>query len=127
MANDPFNSFEVPTQMRQLAEQSLEQARKAVDGFLNQAQKAVTTVETQASAAQSNAKDMGQKAMGFAEQNIANSFEFAQKLVRAKDIQEVMALQQEYLQSQMKAMSVQAKDLGSAVTKAATDAAKPKT
>ena len=43
-----------------------------------------------------------------------NSFEFAQKLVRAKDIQEVMALQQEYLQSQMKAMSEQAKDLGKA-------------
>jgi phasin len=127
MANDPFNSFEVPTQMRQLAEQSLEQARKAVDGFLNQAQKAVTTAEAQAAATQSSAKDMGQKAMGFAEQNIANSFEFAQKLVRAKDIQEVMALQQEYLQSQMKAMSAQAKDLGSTATKAAMDAAKPKT
>ena len=77
--------------------------------------------------AQSSAKDMGQKAMGFAEQNIANSFEFAQRLVRAKDIQEVMALQQEYLQSQMKAMSAQAKDLGSTAAKAATDAAKPKT
>ena len=77
--------------------------------------------------AQSNAKDMGQKAMGFAEQNIANSFEYAQKLVRAKDIQEVMALQQEYLQSQMKAMSEQAKDLGSTASKAAMSAAKPKT
>ena len=127
MANDPFNNFEVPTQMRQFAEQSLEQARKAVDGFLNQAQKAVTTVETQANAAQSNAKDMGQKAMGFAEQNIANSFECAQKLVRAKDIQEVMALQQEYLQSQMKAMSEQAKDLGSTASKAAMSAVNPKT
>ena len=127
MANDPFNNFEVPTQMRQFAEQSLEQARKAVDGFLNQAQKAVTTVETQATAAQSNAKDMGQKAMSFAEQNIANSFEYAQKLVRAKDIQEVMALQQEYLQSQMKAMSEQAKDLGSTASKAAMSAVNPKT
>ena len=64
--------------------------------------------------------------MSFAEQNIANSFEFAQKLVRAKDIQEVMALQQEYLKSQMKAMSAQAKDLGAAATKAAMDSAKPK-
>ena len=127
MANDPFNNFEVPTQMRQFAEQSLEQARKAVDGFLTQAQKAVTTVEAQANAAQSNAKDMGQKAMGFAEQNIANSFEYAQKLVRAKDIQEVMALQQEYLQSQMKAMSEQVKDLGSTASKAAMSAVKPKT
>ena len=126
MANDPLN-FEVSTQMRQFAEQSLEQARKAVDGFRTQAQKAVTTAEAQANAAQSNAKDMGQKAIGFAEQNIANSFEFAQKLVRAKDIQEVMALQQAYLQSQMKALSEQAKDLGSTASQAAMDAAKPKT
>ena len=33
----------------------------------NTAQKAVTTAEAQANAAQSSAKDMGQKAMGFAE------------------------------------------------------------
>jgi phasin len=125
MANEPWN-FEVPTQMRQFAEQSLEQARKAVDGFIMAAQKAATTVEAQASAAQSGAKDVGQRAMSFAEQNVANSFEFAQKLVRAKDIQEVMALQQEFLQSQMKTMSEQAKDLGSAATKTAMDNLKPK-
>ena len=126
MANDPMWNFDVPTQMRQFAEQSVEQARKAVDGFVAAAQKAVATAETQAASAQSSAKDVGHKAMSFAEQNIANSFEFAQKLVRAKDIQEVMALQQEYLQAQMKAMSEQAKDLGSAATKAAMDSAKPK-
>jgi phasin len=125
MANEPWN-FEVPTQMRQLAEQSVEQARKAVDGFMTAAQKAVTTAETQAASAQTSAKDVGTKAMTFAEQNIANSFDFAQKLVRAKDIQEVMALQQEYLQTQMKAMSEQAKDLGAVASKAAMDSAKPK-
>ena len=127
MANDPNWNFDVPTQMRQFAEQSVEQARKAVDGFMTAAQKAVATAETQAGAVQTSAKDVGQKAMGFAEQNITNSFEFAQKLVRAKDIQEVMALQQEYLQSQIKAMSEQAKDLGAHATKMATDSAKPKT
>ena len=125
MANEPWN-FDVPTQMRQFAEQSLEQARKAVDGFMTAAQKAVTTAEAQASAAQSGAKDVGQKAMSFAEQNVANSFAFAQRLVRAKDIQEVMALQQEFLQSQMQAMSEQAKDIGSAATKTAMENFKPK-
>src|SRR6195256_1097437 len=127
MANDPSWNFDVPTQMRQFAEQSVEQARKAVDGFMTAAQKAVATAETQAGAVQTSAKDVGQKAMGFAEQNITNSFEFAQKLVRAKDIQEVMALQQEYLKSQMQAMQAQAKDLGATATKVAMDAAKPKT
>ena len=125
MANEPWN-FEVPTQLRQLAEQSIEQARKAVDGFMTAAQKAVTTAEAQAAAAQSGAKDVGQKAIGFAEQNIASSFAFAQRLVRAKDIQEVMALQQEFLQSQMKTISEQAKDIGTAATKSAMENLKPK-
>jgi phasin len=124
MANEPWN-FEVPTQMRQFAEQSVEQARKAVDGFMTAAQKAVATAEAQTATAQSSAKDVGAKDMSFAEQNIAKSFEFAQKLVRARDMQEVMALQQEYLQSQMKAMSEQAKDLGAAASKGAIDSAKP--
>jgi phasin len=126
MANDPNWNFDVPTQMRQFAEQSVEQARKAVDGFMTAAQKAVATAETQADVAKSSVKDVGQKAMGFAEQNLTNSFEFAQKLVRAKDIQEVMALQQEYLQSQMKTLSEQAKDLGTHAAKMAMDSAKPK-
>ena len=125
MANDPTWNFDVPTQMRQFAEQSVEQARKAVDGFLTAAHKTAVTVENQASTAQSGAKDMRDKVMTLAEQNINNSFEFAQKLVRAKDIQEVMALQQEFLKSQMQAMQAQAKDLGAAATKAAMDA-KPK-
>ena len=125
MANEPWN-FEVPTQMRQFAEQSVEQAKKAVDGFLSAAHKTTATLETQASTVQAGAKDMGQKVMGFAEQNINNSFDFAQKLVRAKDIQEVMALQQEFLKSQMQAMQAQAKDLGAVATKAAIDGAKPK-
>ena len=126
MANEQSWNFDVPTQMRQFAEQSVEQARKAVDGFITAAQKAATTMETQADTAKSGVKDVGQKAMGFAEQNISNSFEFAQKLVRAKDVQEVMALQQDYLQSQIKALSEQAKDLSTHATKMAMDSAKPK-
>jgi phasin len=126
MANDPNWNFDVPTQMRQFAEQSVEQAKKAMDGFLNAAHKTATTLESQASTAQSGAKDVGQKVMGFAEQNISNSFEFAQRLVRAKDMQEVLALQQEFLKSQMQAMQEQAKDLGATASKAAMDSTKPK-
>lgn len=125
MSKDPLN-FDVPTQMRQFAEQSVEQAKKAVDGFMTAAQKTASAMETHAATAQSGAKDVGQKAMAFAEQNIANSFEFAQKLVRAKDVQEVMALQAEFMKAQMQAMTSQAKELGTTASKAAMDAAKPK-
>ena len=122
MANDPTWNFDVPTQMRQFAVQSVEQAKKAVDGFLTAAQKTATTLETQANTAQAGAKDVREKVMSFAEENINNSFDFAQKLVRAKDIQEVMALQQEFLKQQMQQMQSQARDLGTT----AVQAAKPK-
>ncbi|HWP17136.1 MAG TPA: phasin [Xanthobacteraceae bacterium] len=125
MADNPWN-FDVPTQMRQFAEQSVEQAKKAVDGFLTAAQKTTAALETQANTAQSGAKDVREKVMSFAEENIASSFEFAQKLVRAKDVQEVMALQQEFLKAQMQAMQAQAQDLGSAAQKAAASVAKRK-
>jgi phasin len=119
MANDPTWNFDVPTQMRQFAEQSVEQAKKAVDGFLTAAQKTATTLETHANTAQSGAKDVREKVMSFAEENINNSFDFAQRLVRAKDIQEVMALQQEFLKQQMQQLQSQAKDLGASAVQAA--------
>jgi phasin len=125
MADNPWN-FDVPTQMRQFAEQSVEQAKKAMDGFLTAAQKTAAALENQANSAQSGAKDVREKVMTFAEQNVATSFEFAQKLVRAKDVQEVMALQQEFLKSQMQAMQNQAKDLGGVAAKAAAEVATPK-
>jgi phasin len=126
MPSEMWN-FDIPTQMRQFAEQSVEQAKKAVDGFMAAAHKTATQMESQAATAQSGAKDMQQKAMAFAETNIANSFEFAQKLVRAKDIQEMMALQSEFVKAQMQAMSEQAKELGTSATKATMESAKPKT
>ena len=64
--------------------------------------------------------------MTFAEQNVASSFEFAQQLVRAKDIQDVMKLQADYIKQQMQAFSEQAKELGESTTKAAKEAATPK-
>jgi phasin len=126
MADNPWN-FDVPTQMRQFAEQSVEQAKKAMDGFLTAAHKTAAALETQANTAQSGVKDVREKVMSFAEQNVANSFDFAQKLVRAKDVQEMMALQQEFLKSQMQAMQAQAKDLGTAAARATAETTKKKT
>ena len=49
--------------------------------------------------------------MAFAEKNVATSFEFAQKVVRAKDIQELMQLQTEFVKTQMPAFVEQARAL----------------
>jgi phasin len=121
MAKDPMSNFEIPGDMRRFAEQSVAQAKAAFDGFIVAAQKAVDTWEGQAASAQAGAKDVGRKAMSFAETNVSTSFEFAQKLVRAKDLQEVMQLQAEFIKGQIAAMSEQAKELGEGASKVAKE------
>ena len=65
--------------------------------------------------------------MDYAEQNVAATFDFAQKLMHAKDATEVMGLQSEFLGRQMQALSTQVRDLGQSAAKIVVDAAKPKT
>ncbi|MEJ2626590.1 MAG: phasin family protein [Pseudolabrys sp.] len=117
MANENGMNFEIPAEMRAMAEKSVEQARQAFDTFAAAAKHAVDTAENQAKGAQAGAKEASELAMQFAERNIASSFEFAQKLVHAKDAQEVMQLQTEYTKNQMATLSEQAKELGQKATK----------
>ena len=105
-------NFEVPPDMRAFAEKSVAQAREALDGFIGAARKAAEQAQTTAATAQSGAKDMTQLAMSFAERNIASTFDFAQKLARAKDANEILSLHADYVKRQMDALSDQAKEIG---------------
>jgi phasin len=118
MAKDPMPNFEIPAEMRRFAETSVAQARQAFDGFMAAAQQAVERMETQTAAAQAGASDASRKAMAFAGQNMAASFTFAQRLAQARDVEEVMRLQADYLRTQMQAFTDQARELGTAFTQA---------
>ncbi len=124
MAKDPSQFFEIPNEMRTFAENSVEQARKAFDSFMSAAHGTATALEGQAAAVRKGSEDVRQRAMAFAEQNVTASFEFAHRLVRAKDLQEVIALQTEYVKAQIKTLTDQAKELGEAAAQAAKDASK---
>jgi phasin len=116
-------NYEIPTEMRDFAEKSVEQARKAIDGFLSAAQKTVDTIETSADTMQASTKDLTRKTLSYAEQNIAAAFDLAQRLVRAKDPQEAMQLQAEYVRSQFAAMQAQMREFGTAAQGAVKRAA----
>ena len=126
MAKDPMSSFEIPAEMRNMTERSVEQAKQAFEGFLAAVQQAAAHMQGQTAAAQAGAADMQRKAMAFAQQNIAASFEFAQKLARARDVQEVMRLQTEFVQAQMRTLADQAQELGADTAAAASAAGKRK-
>ncbi|MGA8611002.1 MAG: phasin family protein [Xanthobacteraceae bacterium] len=126
MAKEPFEQFAIPNELRSFAEQSVTQARQAFEGFIQAANQAVGQMRGQAEAAHSSASEIAHKSMEYAEKNVAATFDFAQKLMRAKDATEVMALQSEYLGRQMQALSGQVQELGQSAAKMAVDAAKPK-
>jgi phasin len=126
MAKDPFEQFAIPNEVRAFAEQSVAQARKAFEGFIQAANQAMGQFQGQALTARSTASEIAHKSMTYAEQNVGATFDFAQKLMHAKDSAELMALQSEYLSRQMQTISAQVQDLSQSAAKMVVDAAKPK-
>ena len=124
MTKGTTRPLEIPTEMRAVAERSVEQAKLAFNSYLQAAQEAVSTFEHWVKASQVGAQGITQKAMSFAERNVLSAFEFAQKIVQAKDIQELIRMQTEFVQSQIQVLNEQVKDLGEIATKAATDSLK---
>ena len=114
MAQD--NSFPMPD-MRALAERSVEQAKAAFDGFVAAAQQAVNTAQSHAVSTQAGVREIGELAMRNTEKNIAASFDFAQRLMRAKDAKEIAELHAEYVKSQMQTLAEQAQEFGSRAMK----------
>jgi phasin len=118
--------FEIPKEMRSMAEASLGQARQAFEKFLASAQATAGTIEERGATVRAGAKDVGAKAISYAEKNVQASLDYAQSLLHAKDLGEIMRLHSEYVQAQMRSLAEQASEMGQIVGRAAMDAAKPK-
>ena len=112
----PSSPFEVPNELRDFAERSVDQARKAFEGFLTVAQRA-SGVPGDATATPQGVKAVSAHVLTYTERNVNAAFDLAQKLVRAKDPQEALALQSEYLKTQLAVLQEQAKELGAVVQK----------
>lgn len=115
--------FEFPKEMRAIAKQSVDQAKVAFQQLVQAAEEAVSMLE-QGEKRQVGALDISKKAMAFAERNVLSAFELAQKIVYTRDIQDLVRMQTEFLQSQMHTLGEQVKDLSETVGKAATDSKK---
>ena len=126
MAEGARDRFEIPKGMRDMAEASVGQARKTFEKFLENVQATAGTLEERGASVRAGAKDIGTKAIAYAEKNVQASLDYAQSLLHAKDFAEVMRLHSEYVQAQMRTLAEQANEMGQIVSRAAIDAAKPK-
>ena len=126
MSDDGRDPFAIPKDMRAMAEASFDQARKAFDKFMESAKTTAGSMEERRDSVRAGAKEIGSKAVSYAEKNVQASLDYAQSLLKAKDLPEMMKLHSEYVQSQMKALSEQASEMGQIVGRAAMDATKQK-
>jgi phasin len=112
----------VPEHVRQAAETSIAQAKQAVDQCLRQATNLQEKGETSAQAVQASARVMNQNVLEAAEANIKASFDFAQQLVRAKDPQEIVTLQQKFFRQQLERLQDQMNQMSSTAKRTTEEA-----
>ena len=118
MAKDssPLQNFNV--EAKQAIEQTVKQTQGAMDNYFN-------LLQQNMSATPWGRTDFGEKLKSFTEQNIASAHHHVQKLSQARDFQDFIKIQTEYMQTQLSLFADQARQLGEAYMKTAVGAFKP--
>jgi hypothetical protein len=105
--------FQIPQQLRELAEKNVEQARVAYGQFLDGMAEAVRAWSTVPSAVMASGfKVVQDRAIQFAKENAEAGFALASEPAQAKNLQEVLRLQSNFAQLQMQSYARQAQELG---------------
>ncbi len=107
------NPFEIPQNMRDLAEQNMKQAHAAYDQLTDFITKAM---DAWMGAMPSNGlatgfKDVQGRAAEIAKKNADSAFALVEKVAKAQNFQEIVTLQTQFAQDQMKAFTTQTQEL----------------
>jgi hypothetical protein len=94
--------FDIPDQMREVADRSVEQAKKAIGQYLDATHEAVAKAEGSAKSVRDGAAEVSRQALAYVEENAA--------------------LQKEFMARQLASLAEQGKSLGGMMGRAATDA-----
>jgi hypothetical protein len=100
-----------------IAAQTMEKTREAMDNYFNFLQKTVSSNPW-------TRTELGEKLKSIAGQNIAATHEYVHKLSQARDLQDAIQIQTEFIRTQMSSFADQVKDLGELYFKAAASVMK---
>ena len=119
--------FDMPQAMRDMADKNVEQAQAAFRQFSDIMTKAMGmwTAAVPANDMTAGFTVVQEAAVRFAKQNADAGLALASSIGKAKDVQEILALQTKYAQSQMQAYSFQTQEMGRLIA-AAMQGMKPK-
>jgi hypothetical protein len=99
--------------MRAIAEQNLNQSKAAFEGFLTVAGNAFAGNAFRG--VDQQAAGICEHSFSLAEQTLANTFDFATRLVRMKDPQEFAQIQTEFVSRQAQLLGDRTKELGQSI------------
>jgi hypothetical protein len=115
------NPFEIPQQMRDLAEQNIKQAHAAYEQLTDFVTKAVGAWADAlpASPVVAGFKEVQNRAAEIAKKNADSAFALVEKIAKAQNFQEILTLQTQFAQDQMKALTTQTQELHKLIGEAA--------
>jgi hypothetical protein len=102
--------------MREIAEQNLSQSKAALEGVLMITRKAMDGIDHQAAV-------IRERSIFLAQETLSNAFDFAQKLCRIREPQELAQLQSEFVSRQTQVLGDQTKELGQSFVQEANEVA----
>jgi phasin len=128
-STDPFSAsiipFEVPEQMRALAEKGVSQARDSYAKFKDAAETHNGTIEAVFTSASKGASAYNAKLIEFFKANTTSSLDFAQELFGVKTPAAAMELWTAHAKKQYETLTAQAKELAELGQKVATETVEP--
>jgi phasin len=101
--------------VRAMLTENLARVRKANDDYFQMLEKGF-------SSSQLPVADQAKHVTDLIKNNVAATFDFCDKLINAHDAQDAMRIQSEFFQSQMRAMTEQARSMGESAMKTMTGA-----
>lgn len=104
-------------QVERLVDKTVAQTRGAADDYFSLMQKAFSFYPV-------GGTELAERMKSYTEQNISAAGDFVRKLSQAKDFQEVIRIQTEYMQTQFGVCAEQTKGLTEAFTKSAMNGVK---
>jgi hypothetical protein len=109
MAKDPKPMEDLSANAKQAIDQAKEQALGAVDTYFDFLKKTISSCP-------SGGTDLGEKVKIYTEKNIAATHEFIKQLSQAKDFQDAVRIQTQFMQAQLEEFGEQTKSVGEAAT-----------
>jgi phasin len=131
MANpsDPFSAsvipFEVPEQMRALAEKGVSQARDSYARFKDVAESHNGTIEAVFTTASKGASEYSAKLMEMMKANTTTTLDFAQELLGSKSPSDALEVWTSHAKRQFETFTAQSKELAELSQKVAAETVEP--